>query len=142
MDKIGKVVKVQEIIKTEPKPEESLYSKYIRERQGATCIELECGFISYRVESKDNKKLMHIVDIFVDKDFRSGTKHTAVPLLRSIIKKAKKYKCDAITSTIYVNTVNATDSLKANLYYGFKVVSANNNIIFLMREIDAPFREE
>ena len=46
------------------------------------------------------------------------------------------YQNDMNTHTaIFVDTLNATESLKANLYYGYKVIAAHDNVIYVQIDL-------
>lgn len=107
----------------------SKYARYIKEKAGHELIENDFGFITYEV----GKDFVHIHDLWVDPDFRD--KGYGSNLVAEVIKKGKMNDCKYLTACVQLNANNLTDTLKAQLHYGFLVVGANENEIKLIKEI-------
>jgi len=91
---------------------QSLYSQYIKEREGLEILEVENGFISYRI--KDN--WIYISDIFVNKDHRR-TK-LATELADSIIDKAINQGITKLYCQVDLKALNWEDSSNFIKAYG------------------------
>ncbi len=108
----------------------SLWSKCIKERQGHEVIEEPWGFIEYHIELP----FCLIDDLYVEPEFRMQGK--AKELAERVTQIAKDTKgCTHLWSSIYRNSFNSTDTLRANLAYGFKWFAEENNRIILVKEL-------
>lgn len=107
----------------------SHFASYIYERQGKSIIEDEHGFATYYYI----KDACYIEDIYVAQDSRRsgvGSKYADM-----IAEEAKSKGYTKLMGSVNLTTNGATDSLKALLAYGFQLATANNNIIFLLKDI-------
>ena len=113
-----------------------LYSEYIKEREGCETLVIDNGFLTAKVElDKDGNKYLFINDFFVSKKDRTKVRKTATELLATAKNVALKYDCKKICGIVWTDTLNATESLKANLYYGYKVIGADTNRIYVESDI-------
>ena len=113
-----------------------LFKEYIKEREGCETLIVDNGFLTAKVEvDETNNKYLLINDFFVSKKDRVNAKKTAMKLLSLAKEAALKYNCLRICGIVWTNTDNATESLKANLYYGFKVIGTGNNCIYVESEL-------
>lgn len=105
----------------------SLYAKYLKEREGKETYEIEEGFITYVIENDE----CYIETIYVMPDFRRldiGTR-----LADHVTKIAKKAGCTYLSGTVDPTTDGATDSMKALIYYGFRLHSLKDKTIILIK---------
>ncbi len=107
----------------------SKYARYIREKAGHELIENDFGFITYEV----GESFVHIHDLWVDPDFR--VKGYGSDLVGMVIEQGKINGCKYLTASLQLNANNITETLKAQLHYGFLVVGGNENEIKLAKEI-------
>jgi len=105
------------------------YARYIKEKAGHELIENDFGFITYEVS--DN--CVHIHDLWIDSDYRD--KGHGSNLVGMVIEQGKINGCKYLSSCVQINTNNVTETLKAQLHYGFLIVGANENEIKLAKEI-------
>jgi GNAT superfamily N-acetyltransferase len=105
------------------------YARYIKEKAGHELIENDFGFITYEV----GKDCVHIHDLWVDPDFR--VKGNGSYLVGMVIEQGKINGCKYLTASLQLNANNVTETLKAQLHYGFLVVGGNENEIKLAKEI-------
>ena len=60
---------------------------------------------------------------------------SALERARELIKKAQdvaiSMNCSWIRGIVHLKTINATESLKALLYYGCKAIGSSNNMVFV-----------
>tara|TARA_R100001594_G_scaffold136183_1_gene178383 strand:+ start:499 stop:879 length:381 start_codon:yes stop_codon:yes gene_type:complete len=113
-----------------------LFKEYIKEREGCETLIVDNGFLTAKVEiDETNNKYLFINDFFVSKKDRVKARKTATKLLALAKETAMRYKCLRICGIIWTNTNNATESLKANLYYGYKVVGTGNNCIYVEADL-------
>ena len=114
-----------------------LFSEYIKEREGCETLIIDNGFLTAKVEiDKDNNRYLFINDFFVSKKDRVNVRKTATKLLATAKEVALKHKCKKICGIVWTDTLNITESLKANLYYGYKVVGAESNRIYVECELN------
>jgi GNAT superfamily N-acetyltransferase len=105
------------------------YAKYIHEKAGLLLIEESFGFITFEV----TKGCIYIHDLWVDIDYRRegyGSK-----LVQRMIDENKTDNIKFLMASVQLNANNVTDTLKAQLHYGFLVVGGNENEIKLAKEI-------
>lgn len=108
----------------------SAWAQYRDEVVGTQFIEHEQGFISYYHISED---CTFIEDLWVAPDFRKQLYGTQlVGLVENIARKAgKKF----LMLDIQMGSKTRTEALKAALAGGFEPFEANNNRLWLKREI-------
>lgn len=114
---------------------DSLWKQYVMEREDLQVLEKDCGFICYKIRNDE----CFIQDIFVQRTER--LKGYARELTREVEGLAKEKGCKFMTcwvSNFWVGndySSAASESLKAILHDGFKILSAQNGRITLFREI-------
>jgi len=100
-----------------------LFREYVKEREGCETLVIDNGFLTARIDKDERgNKFLFINDFFVSKKDRKKIRHTAIKLLAKAKTLALKNDCLKICGVVWTDTLNATESLKANLYYGYKVV--------------------
>ncbi len=107
----------------------SLFKEYISERKGYECVELEEGFASYFIKDKE----CYVEDVFVKAEARR--KGVATQLMNSVSMIAIEAGCEIMTVTVVPSTNGSTESLKASLFYGFKLKACHHNVILLEKEL-------
>ena len=113
-----------------------LFEEYIKEREDCNLYQIDDGYITVRMDAIDRYgRIMFINDFFVSHKSRKKSKHTAVKLLEKAREVANKLECKEIRAVVYTKAKNSTESLKACLYYGFKVVGAENDKIFILMDL-------
>ena len=105
------------------------YAKYIKEKANHELIENDVGFITFEI----GVECVHIHDLWVDPDFR--IKGHGSELVSKVIEQGKLSGCKYLTSCIHLKSNNITETLKAQLHYGFLVVGGNENEIKLAKEL-------
>jgi hypothetical protein len=106
-----------------------MFEKYMKERQGADCLKTEKGFLFYKVEGQE----CFIADMYIEPEFRkSGVFEGFIDALSEI---ALMKSCKAITATIYLNDKGCNRTLNAAFKVGFKLAQANNNVLFIVKEL-------
>jgi len=105
----------------------SHYGNYIRERLGKDIIEDEYGFATFYFIGDG----CYIEDIYVDADHRKGGH--ASKYADQIAAKAKELGYTKLYGTVVPTAKGSTESLKVLLAYGFRVDSAANNVIALVK---------
>lgn len=112
---------------------ETLYARYIGEREGSQIIENENGFITYKINGEE----CFLVDMYVRMEVRRSGEGRK--LLNELIKIAKGHECKFISANIYTVDHGATNTLKAALISGFELLSAKNEcvtILLNLREVN------
>lgn len=106
---------------------ESLYSRYIKEREDYETIETSYGFATYKITGDS----CYLRDLYVSQS-RRRTK-VATQFCDLIKKIARDAKCKTLMTTVAPSANGASESMKAVLHYGFKIVmSGQDYIIFKM----------
>lgn len=108
----------------------SLFAQYIYERQNKSIVEDENGFATYYFI----ENTCYIEDLYVIKDARK--KGIAASYADRIAEEAKRNGASKLMGSVNVLANGATDSMKVLIAYGFSLLSANNNMIFLTKEIE------
>jgi ribosomal protein S18 acetylase RimI-like enzyme len=107
----------------------SLYSRYVEERLGFKTLEVEEGFITYALQPPD----CSIEEIYVTPGQRAG------PLAKRLTDQVFKIARNAGATKMYLRVIpgtgNAERSLRSVLHYGFKLFSAENGRIILVKDI-------
>lgn len=117
-----------------------LYGEYIKEREGLETLVIDNGFLTAKVDiDETGNKYLFIGDFFVSKKDRVKSRKTATKLLKAAKEYALKSGCLRICGIVWTNTENATESLKANLYYGYKVIGADINKIYVESSLDQTY---
>lgn len=107
----------------------SLFGDYIKERAGKQIVEDEFGFATYSFI----KEGCYIEDLYVIPAQRKSGH--ASRLADRIVNVCKSKGCTALIGTVATGANGATDSLKVLLAYGFKLQSAQNEMVLLRKEI-------
>ncbi len=110
---------------------QSLYARYLAERNGDHVLETECGFASYRY--LDDGATVYIVDIYVAPGSRNDK--WASSMADEIVKKAKDAGAKKLIGSVVPSTRNSTASLRVLLGYGMTLDSSGNDFILFKKEI-------
>jgi len=105
------------------------YAKYIKEKANHQLFEDDFGFITFEVTNC----IIHIHDLWVDPDYRH--KGHGSKLIEEVLKANKTEEIKYLSSSVQLNANYVTETLKAQLHYGFSVVGANENEIKLLKEL-------
>lgn len=107
----------------------TLFAKYLSEREGKQIIEDERGFIVYKIVGEE----CYLAEGFVSEEARGSS--AASDLFRHLLAAAQAEGCKAITANIHLIDPGAMRTLAAALKRGFRVASANNNVLLIIREV-------
>lgn len=107
----------------------SLYAQYIKEREGSSVIEEPWGFIEYRLAPP----VMRIESLYILPEYRKTNKGSE--LANRVTLLAWDAGATHLWAQVWVGALNATDSLKAILAYGFQITAAQNDCIILTKDI-------
>lgn len=107
----------------------SLWSDCVMEREGNSVIEESWGFVEYRI----TLPVLRIELFYVSPEVRHPAKTRE--LLNRVIQIAREAGATHLWSQVQTWTLNATDSLRACLAYGFQVQAAENGAIILIKEV-------
>lgn len=106
-----------------------LYAEYIKEREGSELISTPYGWLSYRITDKE----CFIIELFVTQAARRSGQGSE--LLTKIIKQALRNNCELITANIHLFDPNHDGTLRGALARGFKILSANNDVLLVAKKI-------
>ena len=107
----------------------SLYARYLLERTNWGVVENDKGFIVYSIKNQE----CFIRDIFVLPEFRKSRE--ATKMADEVTEIAKDHGCTYLSCTVCPEANGADMSLKVVMAYGFKLHSANNNLIILKKDL-------
>jgi len=107
----------------------SLYSKYIKEREGKEIIESGIGFMTYKIKGDE----CYVADVYIEPEFRKSG--IASEMCSKIEKIARERGCKFLTGTVTPSLEGANVSLISQLNYGFKLHSCINDFIILKKDL-------
>ena len=107
----------------------SLWADYIKEREGNDVIEEPFGFIEYSIALP----FLRIESIFIAKEQRDNGRGS--DLANRVTQIAREASATHLWASVWIGALNATESLKAILAYGFQVTALQNDCIILTRDI-------
>lgn len=107
----------------------TLYAKYIKEREDADIIENDHGFLTYKILNKE----MIIINLYIDQNSRKSG--YCRDLVAKLEEKAIAAMCDIMTGNIHIVDPGANITMQAALMLGFKIGSANQNTILIYKNI-------
>lgn len=106
------------------------YWDYIKERNLESVVETPYGFAVYKKISIDT---VYLTEIWVEKAHRRSNK--ATELMELVILEAHKLGASKLVGSCCPSAVGGTESLKSMLARNFKLLSCENDIIYLVKEI-------
>lgn len=106
-----------------------LYAKYVSEREGNSLITEPWGFIEFRLILP----VMRIESIYIVPERRHDGRASA--LADRVTQIARESGATHLWSQVWTGSLNATESLKAILAYGFIVQGIIGDRIILTKEI-------
>lgn len=105
-----------------------LFDEYMAEREGATVLRNEDGFLSFRIEGDE----CLILNFYVCPQKRRQL--SSFCLLEDLLDRVRLSKCRWLSACVFIYTRNSTESLKAILAFGLKAVKAENGCITFIKE--------
>ena len=109
---------------------ESNYALYIKEREGKSIVEDECGFATYYYP-EDN--IVYVEDVFVKKEYRRTGK--ALEYFDKITKEARDKGCEFCITSIDPKAKGALASLKWTLKNGYNFSKQKDGLNWYCKEI-------
>jgi ribosomal protein S18 acetylase RimI-like enzyme len=106
-----------------------MYLDYLKEREGKDSIVSPKGFVVYKI--KDHA--CHICELYVVPHHRR--EKVAWDLADKVVELAKKEGCRVLSACVVPSLNGATESMAAQLAYGFKVTKAVEDCIVLTKDI-------
>lgn len=107
----------------------SLWVNYVKEREGSSVIEEPWGFIEYKLVHP----FMRIETLYVVESQRQNG--FGSELADRVADLAREAECTHLWAKVWVGALNATESLKAILAYGFTVNCLDGDCIILTKQI-------
>lgn len=107
----------------------SLFAEYKKERENKETYETEHGFATYVINGEE----CYIEDIYVRPEYRRFKYGTEIG--NEVMRIAKEKGCKYLTGTVYTHLGDPTASVKSLFSFGFKVMSADKNVIYFLKEI-------
>lgn len=107
-----------------------LFKSYLEEKMpNRRVIFNEHGFIIYNLVKTE----CYIEELYVVPEFRQ--QKIATKLADEVAAIAKEAGCYYLSAQVPVENLDSAQSLRVQLAYGFKLHSANDNVIILTKEI-------
>lgn len=103
----------------------TLYAKYIKEREGFEILEGDYSFCTYKIRDGE----LFIAHMYVEPEHRQKSLSRLMVDQLAII--AKENNCKAIVGTIDLRVGEPSNTLHAALKDGFKIYQANNDVILI-----------
>jgi predicted GNAT superfamily acetyltransferase len=111
-----------------------MFKDYLKERLGREMLESEHGFAIYGFNCLGlDMPHVYIEDIYVTPEKRKSGE--AVRLADKIAEMAKSKGIRAMVGSVAIDATGSETSLKVLIAYGMKPLSANNNTIYMCKEI-------
>lgn len=107
----------------------SLYAKYLEEKTNIEILESDYGFVTYEIQ--DTR--CYISDVFTIKEKR--LEGLMLKMCLEVGEIAKARGCDCVIGTVILSNKDSTEGLKACISMGMKLLKAENNVIYLIRDI-------
>ncbi len=108
---------------------DSLFAKYIKDRQGLDLLDEGYGFVTYKITGDE----CFISDMAIDKDLKG--KGWGRRLLAKLEEIAKKSSCKFISANVHLFDDGASNTLIAALKTGFQVKDAHNKALLIVKNI-------
>jgi hypothetical protein len=108
---------------------DTVWAKYIKEREDLDILEDEFGFITYKFNTHE----CFIQDMCVDTSKRSQSHGRG--LIDQLVEIAKAHGCTYIGANIFLADKGAMNTLTASMRVGFKIAKANNDVLFIVKDI-------
>ncbi len=108
---------------------QTLYAKYILEREDAKIIENADGFLTYRIVGNE----AFIINLYVNSAVRK--KGVCQELVSILEETAIKQRCEYITGFIQLNDPGRNITMQAALKIGFEIGSATPQSILIIKKI-------
>lgn len=112
----------------------SLYAKYLKELKNYEMYQDENGFITYGEMLDGKYKYMYIEDIYVVPEKRKSSIASGYADL--VLKKAKDAGCSRLLGSVVPSLQpDSHYRMLVLLGYGFKLHSAQNDLVYFYKEI-------
>lgn len=106
-----------------------MWAEYIREREGFEVVETDKSVATYKIAGEE----CYIKDIYVSKEHRRSGE--AFKMGDHIAEIARANGCKRLSGTVVPSLGGSSDSLQGLLKYGFKLHSAFQDLIVLVKEL-------
>jgi ribosomal protein S18 acetylase RimI-like enzyme len=107
----------------------SKWVQYIQERESTQVYETEEGFATYKINGLE----CYLSDIYVLPEFRK--QNIASKMADQIAIIAKEQGCKYLLGSVCPTANNADTSLRVLQAYGMRLVSAKDNIIYMVKDL-------
>jgi len=108
---------------------DTLYAKYIKEREGFEVLENEFCFLTYVI----NQKECFIGHFYTDESCRGQGK--ARELVESLSEVAAYNECELISASIDLRDKGASKTMQAALRVGFEIAKAECGVIVIVKHL-------
>lgn len=108
----------------------SMWAEYFREKDGKECVETTQGFMLYSFKGEE----CYIEHVYVVPEAR---KEGHGKFLLSVVEaRARKNGCKYLTGSIRPSARGSTESALAQMACGFKILSAHQDAIYLVKNLE------
>ncbi len=106
---------------------DSLYAKYILEREGAELIESSSTFITYKIDGKE----CFIANTFTEESKRKSGHFKSI--LKDLEAIARSRGCEFLSANIHLRDKHASATMAVSLALGFRIEKADCGIIMITK---------
>ena len=118
-----------EQINEQSEPSLKLYADYIKEVRGHELLSTPLGFVSYHIDGEH----LHIIDVYVRPEDRASG--IGFGLCEEVVEIARASGCRKILGQVDCFSLVGEQSLSAFIKMGMKILKADQDVIWLIREI-------
>lgn len=108
---------------------DTLYYKYVSEREGCEFLENSVGFIEYKINGEE----CFLKNMFIDPSERKTD--VVYSMIDGLEKIALENGCKYISANIDLKDKGANRTVRASLKQGFKIERAGNDILLIIKRI-------
>lgn len=108
---------------------DTLYAKYIKEREGFDILENELGFLTYKIKPED--KDCFIGHMYIDESVRA--RGHGKSLIESLSEIALSNECEVISASVDLRDKHASRTIQAALRTGFQIYKAEYDVILIIK---------
>jgi len=109
----------------------TLYARYAKARMDYDILENEKGFVFYRIAREE----CYIAEMFIDIEHRGTGEFRR--LIDQIERAAKEHGCECLSANIHIKDRNHRTALMSALHVGFHIVSADQGILTIIKQLGA-----
>jgi hypothetical protein len=107
-----------------------MYQDYLKEREGIETLQIDCGFILYKMQPNG---VLLISDIYIKPEFRGSRRCFA--LADAVINRAKSKGCKEVACQVDTAANGVAQSMAVILKYGFVPYGSENGLVYFTKGV-------